>query len=102
MSPRSNHAQRASPAEGGSAGSPSNRENVFSGFEWLCLPASPTFALMALLATSTDNANMICSATQTASPFSGMVVMYVLMSVFHSAPWFRLFARRRNSSARPL
>jgi hypothetical protein len=32
----------------------------------------------------------MCSAAHGASPLSGMVPMYVLMSAFHLAPWLKL------------
>jgi hypothetical protein len=41
-------------------------------------------------------AHIICSPAQGASPLSGMVLMYLLMSVFHSTPWLKLMSRRRN------
>jgi hypothetical protein len=64
--------------------------------DWLALAAAPTFAVMALLTgvlgdTASD---MVCSAAHGASPLSGMVPMYLLMSAFHSAPWLKLIARR--------
>lgn len=65
--------------------------------DWLSLAAAPTFALMALV-TAVDGggiADSICSAAP-ASPLTGMVPMYLLMSAFHSAPWLKLFARRRD------
>jgi hypothetical protein len=31
------------------------------------------------------------------SPVGGMVPMYLLMSVFHSAPWLKLIAGRRSA-----
>ena len=34
-------------------------------------------------------AEMLC-ATANASPLSGMVTMYMLMSAFHAAPWLKL------------
>jgi hypothetical protein len=45
-------------------------------------------------------ADMLCSAAQDASPLSGMVPMYVLMSAFHSAPWLKLVSRRRSGARR--
>ena len=57
---------------------------------WLSLAAAPTFAVMALL-TSFGSLDVLCSA---ASPLSGMVPMYLLMSAFHSAPWLKLIAGR--------
>ena len=63
--------------------------------DWLCLAASPTFAAMALL-TACDGGrpDMLCAAMQHASPLGGMVPMYLLMSVFHVAPWLKLICRR--------
>ena len=57
----------------------------------LALAASPTFAIMALLTgiLSGGPAEMLC-ATANASPLSGMVTMYMLMSAFHAAPWLKL------------
>ena len=68
--------------------------------DWLCLAAAPTFAIMALLTGVVGGgpSDMLCSATQDASPLSGMVPMYVLMSVFHSAPWLKLLSRRRSGA----
>jgi hypothetical protein len=60
--------------------------------DWLSLGAAPTFAMMALL-TGVLGGDMLCSA---ASPLSGMVPMYVLMSAFHSGPWLKLIASRRR------
>jgi hypothetical protein len=62
---------------------------------WLGLAAAPTFAVMALLScVSGGDADMMCSAAHGASPLSGMVPMYVLMSAFHSAPWLKVISRR--------
>ena len=64
--------------------------------DWLALAASPGFALMALLtAQGGGAADMLCGA---ASPFGGMVPMYLLMSVVHAGPWLRL---RAQASRRP-
>jgi hypothetical protein len=65
--------------------------------DWISLAAAPTFALMALLTGILGGpAHIICSPAQGASPLSGMVLMYLLMSVFHSTPWLKLMSRRRN------
>ena len=66
--------------------------------DWLCLAATPTFALMALLtAIHRDGmAGILCSAAHDVSPLSGMVAMYLLMSVFHLSPWLTLFSRPGN------
>jgi hypothetical protein len=61
----------------------------------LYLAATPTFAIMAVLASvSGGNADMMCTAAHDASPLSGMVPMYALMSAFHSAPWLKRIFRR--------
>jgi hypothetical protein len=67
----------------------------------LALAASPTFAVMALLSgvSVSGHAEMPGMADH-ASPLSGMVTMYVLMSVFHAAPWLRLF-RAGNPTTLP-
>ena len=62
--------------------------------DWLCLAASPVFAVMALLAQSNAGADIICSAVMNASPLGGMVPMYLLMSLFHSPPWLKLIFGR--------
>jgi len=64
---------------------------------FLCLAATPTFAIMALM-TGVFGAgpmDMLCSAGH-GSPLSGMAPMYLLMSAFHSAPWLKLISRRRS------
>ena len=65
--------------------------------DWLGLAAAPTFALMALLTNVLEGSpmDMLCSAAHGASPLNGMVLMYGLMSVFHSAPWLKWIAHRR-------
>ena len=78
----------------------SEDEGVIAGLfagRWLRLAAAPTFAIMALLTVVLDSGvpNALCSA---AGHFglSGMAPMYLLMAVFHSAPWLNLISRRRN------
>lgn len=62
--------------------------------KWLSLAAAPTFAVMALLtAIAGDGADILCAAALNASPPTGMLAMYVLMSVFHTPPWLKLLAR---------
>jgi hypothetical protein len=70
--------------------------------DWLCLAAAPTFAIMALLTGVLGGGppDMLCSAAQDASPLSGMVPMYLLMSAFHSAPWLKLISSRRPRACR--
>jgi hypothetical protein len=65
----------------------------------LALAAAPTFAIMALATGIQDGGTpaILCSAPD-ASPLTGMIPMYLLMSAFHSAPWLRLFASRRSGA----
>ncbi|WP_342239043.1 hypothetical protein [Inquilinus sp. OTU3971] len=61
---------------------------------WLHLAATPTFAVMALVTgVSGGEPDVLCAAAGL-SPLGGMVPMYLLMSVFHAAPWLRLIAGR--------
>ena len=64
----------------------------------LYLSAAPTFAIMALL-TGVLLPDALCSSAG-ASPLSGMVPMYLLMSAFHTAPWLKLISRRRGGTHR--
>ena len=70
--------------------------------DWLCLAAAPTFAIMALLTgvLGGDPWDMLCSGAQDASPLNGMVLMYSLMSAFHSAPWLKMISGRRGGTHR--
>lgn len=55
------------------------------------LAAAPTFAAMALLSgLYQDELAAICSGGSGALPLTGMVWMYILMSVFHVGPWLRV------------
>jgi hypothetical protein len=67
---------------------------------WLCLAATPAFAIMALL-TGISGGSIpatICSAAQDRSPLTGMAPMYLLMSAFHFAPWLELLCRRQSGA----
>jgi hypothetical protein len=77
--------------------SPADHHPSRGAADWLSMAAAPTFAFMALLTAVPYGASldMLCSTAAGASPFSGMVLMYLLMSVFHLAPWLRLISRRR-------
>jgi hypothetical protein len=44
--------------------------------------------------------DMLCAVAQRASPLSGMAAMYLLMSVFHSAPWLKLISSRGSGGGR--
>ena len=73
----------------------------FGAAGWLGLAAAPTFAGMALLTGVVGGPpDMLCSAAP-ASPLSGMVPMYLLMSAFHSAPWLKLISGRRGGARQP-
>lgn len=69
---------------------------------FLRLTAAPTFALMALLASGLGGAvpDTHGSILQHDSPLNGMVLMYLLMSVFHLPPWLMLPFRRREGPVR--
>ena len=62
--------------------------------DWLCLAAMPTFGIMALLTALGSEPDFLCAAMQHASPLGGMTLMYLLMSVFHAAPWLKLICGR--------
>jgi hypothetical protein len=64
----------------------------------LSLAAAPTFALMALLngIDASGNEHPLCSAAKAGLPWNGMATMYLVMSVFHLAPWLRLQQRSRG------
>jgi hypothetical protein len=68
--------------------------------DWLCLAATPTFAIMALLTVLAGGSDTVCAAVHEASPLSGMAAMYLLMSAFHAAPWLRLISGRRSGAER--
>jgi hypothetical protein len=62
----------------------------------LGLAAAPTFAVMALwTAFFGGQPDMLCVAMQGSSPINGMTAMYLLMSLFHLPPWFRLIGGAR-------
>src|ERR1700688_2617675 len=67
---------------------------------WLSLAATPAFGAMAVYAGLSGGPNTICSMMPGASPLGGMVSMYVLMSIFHAAPWVTLLSRHL-AGARP-
>src|SRR6202034_4401398 len=71
---------------------------ALAAVDWLCLAAAPTFAIMALLTGVLGPSDKLCSAAQDASPLSGMIPMYLLMSAFHSAPWLKLISSWRSGA----
>ena len=76
------------------AGTVSRRPSL-GAVECLSLAATPTFAAMALLTGVLGGGplDLLCSAAQHSSPLSGMVLMYALMSAFHSGPWLKRILR---------
>jgi hypothetical protein len=61
---------------------------------WLGLAASPTFALMALVAANHAPSIALCSLGSSILPIDGMTTMYVLMSLFHLSPWLKFASGR--------
>ena len=83
-------ARHANPA--GGAGCGDEGDAAASGMAGrLCLAAAPTFAIMSLMTGVLGRAptDVLCSAGH-GSPLGGMVLMYVLMSLFHLPPWLKL------------
>ena len=67
--------------------------------DWLSLAAAPTFAIMALLTGVFGGPrDGPCVTSHEPSSLSGMLVMYLLMSAFHAAPWLRLIPRRQSGT----
>jgi hypothetical protein len=68
--------------------------------DWVCFAAAPTFAIMALLTVVLGGGpqDMLCSAAPHASPLSGMLWMYILMSAFHSPPWLKLIPNWQSAA----
>lgn len=79
------------------AGAASGVAIIIGAADWLSFAAAPTFAIMAVLAgvLGGGSPDILCS-TQDASPLTGMVAMYALMSAFHVGPWLRLISGRRR------
>jgi len=69
--------------------------------DYICLAAAPTFGAMALLTGVLGGGprDIVCSTTH-ASPLTGMVSMYLLMSAFHSAPWLKRIGGWRRGAVR--
>jgi hypothetical protein len=85
----------------GAPGVPAGARAALGVADWLCLTAAPTFAVMAVLTAVCGGgpADILCGARD-APLLSGMAPMYLLMSAFHSAPWLKLVAMRRNGAGR--
>jgi hypothetical protein len=82
------------------------RDNVVAlrAADWLSLGAAPTFAFMAAFTGILGGVahEPLCSAGLHTSALSGMVPMYLLMSVFHLAPWWKLISRGEPAPRAPL
>ena len=73
-----------------------SKASTLSATDWLALAATPTFAVMALLTgfLGGSQPGLHCLSAHDASPLSGMLTMYLLMSAFHAAPWLKLVFNR--------
>ena len=61
---------------------------------WLAFAAAPAFTIMALVTAAQEGGMPFCLAGDALGP-SGMAPMYLLMAVFHSAPWL---SRQRGAT----
>lgn len=64
--------------------------------DWLALAAAPTFAAAGLATALGGTAMPLCSGAgwlPLGMPLDGMPAMYLLMSLFHLAPWLRRASR---------
>jgi hypothetical protein len=87
-------------SSGGSDSVAVRRKAAFTVADVLALAASPTFALMALMTgIMSDASTEMAGMSGHASPMSGMITMYLLMSAFHLTAWLKL-ARARSSRRR--
>lgn len=68
--------------------------------EALCLAATPTFAMMAVMSVVRDGAGSdpLCTAAFGGAPIGSMAAMYLLMSLFHAPAWLRWVAARRKGA----
>lgn len=76
--------------------------SALKGGDWLHFAATPTFALMALTTAimGGDPANMLCQTLGGGLlSLGGMTVMYLLMAIFHAAPWWKWIALRTRNHA---
>ena len=63
---------------------------------WLAFAASPTSALMAWIAAEDARPIALCSSGSGLLPIDGMTAMYLLMGLFHLAPWLKLASGRQR------
>ena len=64
----------------------------------LCLAATPAFGLMALLTALREGGMAGLCGAGPGPAMGGMAAMYLLMALFHAAPWLRLLAGRRGGA----
>ena len=64
----------------------------------LHLAATPTFVVMALLTVAPNDgmSGALCVGADHMT-LAGMTPMYLLMAVFHAAPWLKLLAPRQSA-----
>jgi hypothetical protein len=88
----------AARSDSGAINGESGKPAALVAADFLYLVAAPTFAIMALLTGifGGGSPDALCSS---ASPLSGMVPMYLLMSAFHTAPWLKLISRRSGAGS---
>jgi hypothetical protein len=75
-------------------GGDDDRAAPLGAADWLSLAAAPSFGLMAVLTAVHGQTDLFCVAANHGSFLGGMVPMYLIMGVFHSAPWVRLIGQR--------
>jgi len=68
----------------------------------LGLAAAPAFALMAWISAAGSPGAKICSAAPAFMPIDDMALMYLLMSLFHLAPWLKLLSTRSRHRDTPI
>ena len=56
---------------------------------WLALAAAPSFAAMAVVSAFDSPSMAVCAAGAAMLPLDAMTAMYLLMSLFHLAPWLK-------------
>lgn len=76
------------------AGHAARRSAIFTASHVLRLAAAPVFAAMALVVAMNGDAMpvMLCAGANDGSSLSGMLPMYLLMSIFHASPWLKLIS----------
>ena len=85
---------------GVSASIATHRNAASSAADVLALAAAPTFAIMALLTGIVRSSRVeMGGMTAHVTPISGMVMMYLLMSVFHAGAWLKLISSRLYTPA---